>query len=82
MNHKEYMVMMMKNNNNNDNNNNNVKFKTSMIRSILHDYSDAYILVKGTIKAPKTAAQGAPVNNTNKKVIFKNFAPFPSCIIV
>ena len=68
------------NNNNNNNDNNNVKFKTSMIRSILHDYSDAYILVKGIIKAPKTAAQGVPVNNTNKKVIFRNFAPFPSCI--
>ena len=26
-----------------------IKFKTSMIRSNLYDYSDAYILVSGTI---------------------------------
>ena len=34
--------------NNNNNNNNDIKFKTSMIRSSLCDYSGAYILVKGT----------------------------------
>ena len=28
----------------------------------------------------KTAAAGAAVNNTNKKVIFKNCAPFTNCI--
>ena len=27
-----------------------------------------------------TAADGAAANNTNKKVIFKNCAPFPNCI--
>ena len=59
---------------------NNIRFKTSMIRSILCDYSDAYILVKGTITVPKTAAAGAAVNNTNKEVIFKNCAPFTNCI--
>ena len=36
-------------NNNDDDINNNIKFKTSMIRSGLCDYSDAYILVKGTL---------------------------------
>ena len=51
-----------------------------MIRSNLCDYSDAYILVKVTISVPNTAAQGEAVNNTNKKVIFKNFAPFTICI--
>ena len=30
--------------------NSNIRFKTFMIRSNLCDYSDAYILVKGTIK--------------------------------
>ena len=29
--------------------NKNIKFKTSMLRSDLCDYSDAYIVVKGTI---------------------------------
>ena len=52
-----------------------------MIRSNLCDYNDAYILVKGTIKVPNTAAAGAVVNNTNKKVMFKNFARFTDCII-
>ena len=68
------------NNNNNNDNNNNIKFKTSMMRSSLCDYSDAYILVKGTTIVPNTAAQDAAVNKTNKKVIFKNCTPFTSCI--
>ena len=56
------------NNNNNNSNNNNIKFKTSMRRSSLCNYSDAYILVKGTITVPNTASDGAAVNNTNKVV--------------
>ena len=51
-----------------------------MLKSSLCDYSDAYILVKGTINVTNTAAQGAAANNTNKKVIFKNCAPFATCI--
>ena len=51
-----------------------------MLKSNLCDYSDAYILVKGTISANNTAAAGAAANNTNKKVIFKNCAPFTNCI--
>ena len=43
-----------------------------MLKSSLCDYSDAYILVKGTITVNNTAVQGAAANNTNKKVIFKN----------
>ena len=51
-----------------------------MLKSSLCDYSDAYILVKGTITVNNTAAVGAAANNTNKKVIFKNCAPFTNCI--
>ena len=51
-----------------------------MLKSSLCDYSDTYILVKGTITVNNTAAQGAAANNTNKKVIFKNCAPFTNCI--
>ena len=40
-----------------------------MLKSSLCDYSDTYILVKGTV-----------ANNTYKKVIFKNCAPFTNCI--
>ena len=51
-----------------------------MIRSSLCDYSDAYILVKGTVSITNTAADGAAPNNRNKKVIFKNCPPFADCI--
>ena len=39
-----------------------------------------YILVKGNISVNNTAAEGAVTNNTNKKVMFKNCAPFTDCI--
>ena len=58
----------------------NIRFKSTSIRSGLCDLSDAYILVKGTIKIENTAASGAAGNNTNKKVIFKNCAPFTDCM--
>ena len=51
-----------------------------MLRSSLCDYSDAYILVKGNITVNNTAAAAAAANNANKKVIFKNCAPFTNCI--
>ena len=60
--------------------NSQIKFKTAMLKSSLCDYSDAYILVKGTISVTNTAAAGAGANNINKKVIFKNRAPFTNCI--
>ena len=59
--------------------NKRIKFKTA-IRSTLFDYDEAYILVKGNITVNNTAGGGGDVNNTNKKVIFKNCAPFASCI--
>ena len=51
-----------------------------MLRSSLCDYSDAYIIVKGNISVNNTAAESAAANNINKKVIFKNRAPFTDCI--
>ena len=60
--------------------NKHIRFKTAMLRSSLCDYSDAYILVKGNITVNNTAAAGTAANNTNKKVIFKNCAPFTKCI--
>ena len=60
--------------------NSQIKFKTTMLKSILCDYSDAYILVKGTISVNNTAAADAAAYNNNKKVIFKNCAPFTNCI--
>ena len=51
-----------------------------MLKSSLWDYSDVYILVKGTIAVSNTAAADADANNTNKKVIFKNCAQFTNWI--
>ena len=47
-----------------------------MLKSSLCDYNDLYILVKGTITVNNTAAADDGANNVNKKVIFKNCAPF------
>ena len=60
--------------------NSQIKFKTTMLKSSLCHYSGAYILVKGTIAVNNTAAADADAINTNKKVIFKNCAPFTNCI--
>ena len=61
--------------------NKQIRFKTTMLRSSLCDYSDAYILVKGNISVNNnTAAEGAAANNASKKVILKNCAPFTNCI--
>ena len=60
--------------------NKQIRFKNAMLRSSLCDYSDSYILVKGNIAVSYTAGAGAAANNTNKKVIFKNCAPFSICI--
>ena len=54
-----------------------IKFKTSMLRSSLCDYSDAYILVSGTIRV---AALAAGVGNNDVQVVFKSCVPFINCI--
>ena len=56
--------------------NKNVMFKTSILRPDLSDYSDAYIIVKGKI----TVTGKNNDNRVNKKLVFKNNAPFRSCI--
>ena len=47
-----------------------------MLKSSLCGYSDTYILVDGTITVRNAAAAAAASNNGDKKVIFKNCAPF------
>ena len=42
------------------------------------DYSDVYILVKGTATVPNTG--GNNTNNSNEKVIIKNCASFSDCM--
>ena len=49
------------------------KNETSMLRSSLCDYSDAYILVRATITVPNTPATEL---NNRKNIIIKNCAHF------
>ena len=58
------------------NENKSIRFKTPMLRSSLCDYSDAYILVNGTI----TVIGNHPRDRQNRLLILKNNAPFISCI--
>ena len=60
--------------------NKQIRFKTAILRSSLCNHSDAYVLVKGNISVNNNAGAGAAANNTNKKLIFKNCAPFTNCI--
>ena len=65
------------------NENKSIRFKTPMLRSSLCDYSDAYILVKGTITVTAPGANNGANNIRDKKnrpLILKNNAPFVSCI--
>ena len=52
--------------------NSQFRFKISILRPSLFDYSDAYILAKGTITVANTAATEADADNTNRKAILKN----------
>ena len=65
------------------NENKSIRFKTPTLRSDLCDYSDAYILVKGTITvtAPGVNNNANSIRDKrNRPVILKNNAPFVSCI--
>ena len=65
------------------NENKSIRFKTPMLRSNLCDYSDAYILVKGTIMVTAPGVNNNANNirdKRNRPVILKSNAPFASCI--
>ena len=65
------------------NENKSIRFKTPMLRSNLCDYSDSYILVKGTITVTAPGANNNANNvrdKRNRPLILKNNAPFVSCI--
>ena len=59
-----------------------IKFKTTMLKSSLCDYSDAYVLVKGkiTVTGAGDDAAARQADERNKGVAFKNCAPFTNCI--
>ena len=58
------------------NSNSQNKFKTSLLKSSLCDYNDAYILMSGTITVSEGVAGG---RNNNIELIFKNCDPFTYC---
>ena len=65
------------------NENKSIRFKTPMLRSSLCDYSDAYILVNGTITVTAPGVNNNATNirdKRNRPLILKNNAPFVSCI--
>ena len=65
------------------NENKSIRFKTPMLRSSLCDYSDDYILGKGTITVTAPGVNNNANNirhKRNRPVILKNNAPFVSCI--
>ena len=65
------------------NENKSIRIKISMLRSNLYDYSDAYILVKGTITVTTPGVNNGANNIGDKRnipLILKNNAPFVSCI--
>ena len=65
------------------NENKSIRFKTPMLRSNLCDYSDAYILVNGTITITAPGVNNNANNirgKRNRPLILKNNAPFASCI--
>ena len=64
------------------NTNSQIKFKTTMLKSSLCGYSDAYILVKGTIIIAGAGYNAAArqADERDKGVVFKNCAPFTNCI--
>ena len=56
-----------------------IRFKTSMLRLDLCDFSEAYIVVKGTITLTKTDGRSF-IDIRNRSLAFKNNAPFTNCI--
>ena len=59
-----------------------IKFKNKILDSSLCDYNDVYIPFKGSVTVTgfvgNTAARQG--DETNKRVIFKTFAPLTDCI--
>ena len=61
--------------------NSDIRFETTVLKSSLCDYSNAYILVKGriTITWPGADAAAIQADEIDKGVIFKNCASFINC---
>ena len=64
------------------NTNGQIKLKSTILKSILCDYSDVYIFVKGTITITTAGydTDARHADERDKGIIFKNCAPFINCI--
>ena len=62
--------------------NSQIKLKTTMLKSSVCDYSDAYVLAKGkiTITGEGDDAAARQADERDKGVAFKDCAPFTNCI--
>ena len=60
--------------------NSQIKFKTTMLKSSLFDYSDAYILVRSLLSLITLLLQMPIQIILIRKVIFKSCAPFTNCV--
>ena len=61
------------------NTNSQIKLKTSMLKSSLCDYSDAYILIKRIITVAQVLAPAEP-DKVGKEVDLKKLCSFTDCI--
>ena len=59
-----------------------IRFKTTMLRSNLYDYTDAYTLANGTITITEAGNDDSAkqADKRDKGITFKNCAPFTKCI--
>ena len=63
------------------NTNSDIRFKTTMLKSSLCDYSHAYILLKGRITITEAGDDSVArqADERDKGIVFKNRAPFINC---
>ena len=62
--------------------NSQIKLKSSMLKDIIFDYADAYMVVNGiiTITGERADDDTNQADEEDKEVILKNYAPFTDCI--
>ena len=60
--------------------NSQIRFKTSMLRPILCNSNDAYILVNATLTGRNTVVATGEAENNRKNIMIKNWTPLTNCI--
>ena len=62
-----------------ENNSDTIKYDTRVLKPNLCDYTEAYILVDGTIRAETQILSAPAPNIANARLALKNCAPFTKC---